>query len=95
MKTVYIKGMLMKANENKCLYMLYVYIKKLLWNRPIGLQNVNDPNVDQQPLSFSITSWNTTHAKKSKAREKTTDYFIVLITGLETNTSLKSALLAV
>jgi len=32
-------------------------------NKPVGLENVDDANVDQQPLSFRITRWNTAHAE--------------------------------
>lgn len=35
---------------------------------PVGLQNVNDANVDQQPFSFSVAGWNTSHTGKSGSK---------------------------
>ena len=43
-----------------------MFIRGTALNKPVGLENVNDADVDQQPLSFSVTRWNTAHAGRTR-----------------------------
>lgn len=43
---------------------------------PVRLENIDDADVDQQPLSFAIASRNTTHAARSQ-KEHTASFTII------------------
>lgn len=53
--------------ENKLQQILASVFSQIFSHRhlPVWLENVNDANVEQQPLSFRITSWNSTHAGRT------------------------------
>jgi len=51
------------ANERSVLKKV---IEIALWRLPVGLENVDNANVDEQPLASWIASWNTSHAEKSR-----------------------------
>lgn len=46
-----------------CMWCTHVIAQRLLRPSPVGLQDVDDPDVEEKPLSSSIHSWDTTHPK--------------------------------
>lgn len=47
-----------------------IFSLEALRHLPIGLENVNDANVDDQSLSFGVTTWYTTHAGRRSEKQQ-------------------------